>query len=549
MNPNMTLQQLLKLPLFDDAELFTTEKGITNPLKSINIMDTLEIDKWLGQDELLVIGNFIKHYLTRDFIDKLKQHKVSAIVSKKKFRHFINEGCIELLRYYNIPLILINNHYAWRDVIIAFQEAEITQKTRSLAESEHFLQHTIQYFSNNHSLNKICHIIYETSGLSIALTNHQLDLIDHSGDWPWQEYLDRFSINNIGRFSVIGHDLNHTPINGFCYRSFFLNNLDIHLFFLPIYRKQQLTNFIILKTDSTTEIIEPTILSKIENIKSIILLKQVLEKEFQKHNNYFRSIIFDDLLKIKGPNEDLLNKYSLSLGQEIKPNLQVLLVSDIFVGDNVIAFENEFLQLTTHLLNSSLNLHDVHFFSREQQLIMIIGSDSTILKQLDQLTQLLNDFVKHPAYYIGISSVKPYWKLRTALDEAKQAAQFSKTNLRAQNIQRYQDIGILTLLTHDNGKINQLAIDELMEQFITPLEQYDAHHHAQLYTTLVTFFNNHFSYTETSQILYIHVNTLRARLAKIETLLNIDFKNTDHLMNIHLALRLHQNQVQEQQKS
>ena len=66
MNPNMTLQQLLKLPLFDDAELFTTEKGITNPLKSINIMDTLEIDEWLGQDELLVIGNFIKHYLTRD---------------------------------------------------------------------------------------------------------------------------------------------------------------------------------------------------------------------------------------------------------------------------------------------------------------------------------------------------------------------------------------------------------------------------------------------------------------------------------------------------
>ncbi|EHJ56927.1 helix-turn-helix domain-containing protein [Streptococcus urinalis] len=39
------------------------------------------------------------------------------------------------------------------------------------------------------------------------------------------------------------------------------------------------------------------------------------------------------------------------------------------------------------------------------------------------------------------------------------------------------------------------------------------------------------------------MNTFRARLAKIEAILSISLKNTDHLMNIHLALRLHQNKM------
>lgn len=541
MNSNITLQQLLNATLFQNADYYTTDKGLTNHITAINIMDTLDIDRWLSKGELLVIGNFMKHYFDRPFIDTLNRHKVGAIISKKKFRHCISEDIIELLRYYNIPLILIDNQYAWRDVIIAFQEAEIAQKTQSLAESEHFLKRTIQYFSNNHSLNKLCQVIYDTTGLSMALTNHKLELIDHGNDWPWHEYLDKFSIDNIGRFSTIGHDLNDRPIDGFCYRSLFLTNLDCHLFFIPIYRQHHLTHYIILKTDSQTDYLEPAILSKIENIKSIFLLKEVLEGEFKKNNNYFRGIIFDDLLKIREPDEDLLKKYSLSLGQEIKSDLQVLLVSDILPKDDIIAFDHYFLQLTNHLQTSSLSLNDIHLFARNQHLVMVLGDDAILLKQIDMLVSVLNEFIGHQRYYIGISNVKPYWKLRTAVDEAKQAIRFSKSNLRSENVQFYQDIGILKLLTNDTGNINQLAINELFEQFILPLTKYDATSNTQLYTTLVTFFDNHFSYTETSQMLYIHVNTLRARLAKIESLLSVNLKNTDHLMTIHLALRLHQN--------
>ncbi|WMB29565.1 helix-turn-helix domain-containing protein [Streptococcus didelphis] len=393
-------------------------------------------------------------------------------------------------------------------------------------------------------MNRLCQIVYETTNLSIALTNNKLELLDHSEDWSWKEYLDRFSLQNIGRFSPIGCDLNQTSIYGFCYRSIFLNKLDIHLFFIPIYQNQSLSHYIILKTNSTVEEIEATILSKIENIKSIFLLKQVLEQEFKKNNNYFRNIIFDDLLKITEPNEDLLRKYSLSLGQEIHSDLQVLLISDILQSKDILAFENVFLQLTNHLLASQINLQHVHFFSRNQEILLVLGKDSTLLKQLDLVKDIVIDFTGHKHFYIGISSIKPYWKLSIALDEARQAIGFAKSNLKSQQIQYYQDIGILKLLTNDQGAINQLFVNELFDQFLSPLLKYDDKNHTQLYPTLVTFFDNHFSYTESSQILFIHVNTLRARLSKIESLLSISLKNTDQVMSVHLAIRLYQSQLQ-----
>ncbi|WMB27970.1 PucR family transcriptional regulator ligand-binding domain-containing protein [Streptococcus didelphis] len=85
MDSSINLKLLLKTCLFKDAELFTTEKGLDNPISSINIMDLLEIEQWLTGNELLIIGNFMKKYFTREFIDKLRAQKISAILSKKSF--------------------------------------------------------------------------------------------------------------------------------------------------------------------------------------------------------------------------------------------------------------------------------------------------------------------------------------------------------------------------------------------------------------------------------------------------------------------------------
>ncbi|WP_028125397.1 helix-turn-helix domain-containing protein [Eremococcus coleocola] len=62
-----------------------------------------------------------------------------------------------------------------------------------------------------------------------------------------------------------------------------------------------------------------------------------------------------------------------------------------------------------------------------------------------------------------------------------------------------------------------------------------------LFNTLVKFFNNNLSYKKTSDILYIHVNTLRARIKTIEKILDLDIMSVDAIVNIRimLILKLH----------
>nr|NKC42071.1 PucR family transcriptional regulator [Lactobacillus mulieris] len=87
-----------------------------------------------------------------------------------------------------------------------------------------------------------------------------------------------------------------------------------------------------------------------------------------------------------------------------------------------------------------------------------------------------------------------------------------------------------------------MFLDHMYKHFILPLIMYDKKHNSHLVQTLSMFFSNNFSYTQTSKLLFIHINTLRARLKKIEELINVDFKNTDSLMNLYIAMRAFQSE-------
>jgi DNA-binding PucR family transcriptional regulator len=56
--------------------------------------------------------------------------------------------------------------------------------------------------------------------------------------------------------------------------------------------------------------------------------------------------------------------------------------------------------------------------------------------------------------------------------------------------------------------------------------------------TLETFYNNNSDISQTAEQLFIHPNTLRKRLKKIESILNIDLNQIDDLLNIFVDLKV-----------
>ncbi|XVQ08005.1 PucR family transcriptional regulator ligand-binding domain-containing protein [Spirillospora sp. CA-255316] len=75
------------------------------------------------------------------------------------------------------------------------------------------------------------------------------------------------------------------------------------------------------------------------------------------------------------------------------------------------------------------------------------------------------------------------------------------------------------------------------QRFLGPLEDYDAQHGSELVRTLDTFLETCGSWQRTADLLYVHVNTLRYRVQRIEELTGRSMGSMRDRTDLYLALR------------
>ncbi len=91
----------------------------------------------------------------------------------------------------------------------------------------------------------------------------------------------------------------------------------------------------------------------------------------------------------------------------------------------------------------------------------------------------------------------------------------------------------IRLLENLSGE--QLAL--FRQTTVEPLEEHDAAHGDQLVETLRAFLDEGRSVSRAAKRLFVHENTLRYRLKKIEALLGLDLDVTETLVDLYLGLR------------
>ncbi|MEJ9353836.1 helix-turn-helix domain-containing protein [Schinkia azotoformans] len=83
-------------------------------------------------------------------------------------------------------------------------------------------------------------------------------------------------------------------------------------------------------------------------------------------------------------------------------------------------------------------------------------------------------------------------------------------------------------------------LKEYYETILGDLEKYDAVNDGDLMETLEAFAANHFDITQTSKALFLHRNTLRYRLKRIEEILNIKLEDFNIKLDISAAFKIKQ---------
>ncbi len=143
-----------------------------------------------------------------------------------------------------------------------------------------------------------------------------------------------------------------------------------------------------------------------------------------------------------------------------------------------------------------------------------------------------------PLWSFGIGQVaRAVSELPTSYAQAKQ---YLKIGLEARGpgaVATLEDLAVYVLLNH---LCRSPDCQRLVERFLTVLERHDAEHHSDLLETLRVFLASPGGVQEAANRLFVHRNTVRLRVAKIQEILGLSLNDPDNRMVLEILLRIRQ---------
>jgi GAF domain-containing protein len=152
-----------------------------------------------------------------------------------------------------------------------------------------------------------------------------------------------------------------------------------------------------------------------------------------------------------------------------------------------------------------------------------------------ELDQALHEIGAAERVLVGVSGARRgIAEGDRSLREAADAAQIARALVRGGGALAYADLGAYKYLV-------RLPLDEAPQdrhwEAVQRLMDYDRRRRSQLVSTLEQYLRDRRSNAVTARALFIHPNTLRQRLDRIETLSGLDLGNED-LLSLELAVKL-----------
>lgn len=280
--------------------------------------------------------------------------------------------------------------------------------------------------------------------------------------------------------------------------------------------------------------------------KFIGLTALILQTEgmFREQQQSFQEHFVYDLLYHKFESQKVMIKQAKSWGWNLEIPHHLLLIH-IDVSDDLISnmdWLNEMVFLIEE--NKSEIEEPLIVFPFQDQIVVLLedGKDCTnsernncVLVAAKQIAKIIEKHISHCQISIGIGKwYRDTTFLNKSYQEAAQALQFGKTWFENRTIFHINDLGVLRLLVH----IHQEILFDYCQEYLSVLLDSDRQHGTDFIHTLKVYIQHQGIISEVSEALFVHPNTLRNRIKKIEELTGINLQDPEDFMNLMVALKL-----------
>ncbi|MGX8128351.1 PucR family transcriptional regulator ligand-binding domain-containing protein [Clostridioides difficile] len=217
--------------------------------------------------------------------------------------------------------------------------------------------------------------------------------------------------------------------------------------------------------------------------------------------------------------------------KEINPHLlDNLTIIYCYSNNSDYKFDSNFFRV----INSSKTNFTMPY---KNGLIIILSYSSSysskINSMLNYFINLIKDNVEN--YVIGISNNFIHI---SNIQEAISQAILSCTSTKLENntIIHYKNLGSLSLLLYLK---DTPEIKSIYNSVINPVVSYDKRYNKNLLNTLIDFVECGGDYKKTASNMFQHENTIRYRILKIKSILNLEHSNIEFYEQISIGVKLH----------
>lgn len=535
----MTIQEVMQIEVYKEAYLLAGSTGIYNEILFTTIMDIPNLAEWLHGGELICAGVLLDQCLSEHFLKDLKNKEIAGIVTKLKFTEKMTDKLKRLCDDLKLPIIIVSDHYNWSELINPVVETIIRCQYQIITETQKFHDLLMDSLLQNESLRSISEKVYQVSGLSVAIINSGLSLISQSKELHWDCCIKGMSHNNLAKKPDLSVTVDGSNIPGFVFRNRYLSVQRQKLFLYEINQANVRYGYIIIAVDQDVCQLTTQEIMKVQQLALITALsmskKNAVDSATRKYNN----LLLDEILQSSSIDDIGMDHISRSLGVQLEDNYYISMIhGDTKSYENVL-LRNQYTDQFYRTLKRDLGYFDrLLLFEYGDNFIIFFGeSYPTLDDALVKIDVIYRNIFHTEKTYIGISLMNPFTEAKLSYQQALQALNYAQKYNRSKRC-FYSDLGILRFFMDKNNELSMEYIREIHNRYIVPIKEYDRKNNTKLFETLETYVSFNRSKVQTEKALFIHKNTLLARIVTLEKVTQCDLGTSEDMFLIQMGLKI-----------
>jgi purine catabolism regulator len=541
----ISVRQILELDALKDARILAGEEGLDRKVTSVTVGEVPDIAEWLSGGEMVLTTLFAVKgdpERQREFCTTVMMADAAALfVKTTRFIEHLPADVIELADKRKFPIVEVPQNLRWTRLMQDATEVIINRQASLLERSRSIHRSLLGVVIRGGGWQDLADEVSRLLERRVVVLDSALEVLGASKDLPMnltdlRAHLERPEVRE--SFSKKGEGQTLFRLAG--------EGLPA-MFALPIVTSHTRLGYVCAFTEA--EDLPNNDVVVLENAATIAALQMAQDRVRFETEVRLKGDFVDDVVSGGSRDGDSLVHRGAFLGCDLSQGATVILLGvDEFDGlvsrkdwgpDELDRRVEQFFTHCSRFVSSSEPLSLASLKSGKVVVFVCgkTGHAAGALKKLAGALQSLGRTVADLSVSVGIGGFTPSAdQMARGYQEALVALKVARRLNGPGSTLHFDDVGTYRLLL-DACERDPDAIHVLYEDTIGPIDRYDQASGTQLTETLVVFFRNNESLTQTAADLFAHRHTIRYRLEKIAEISGLSVFQTEHKERLGLGLK------------